>query len=86
MAGTVTLVYCHRRNGVEAQLTRILHRHLKEVISSQRVHLAHEHTLEVVLLQAPGDRMRKIANALISCKGVKNGRLYVCSEILPPIF
>jgi CopG family transcriptional regulator, nickel-responsive regulator len=86
MAATVSLIYNHRRAGVDGRLTRIQHRHLKEVISIQRVHLAHHHTLEVVLLQAPGDRLKEIADELIACKGVKSGRLYVCSEILPPIY
>ena len=85
MAATVSLIYSHRRAGVEARLTRIQHAFLKEIISIQRVHLAHDHTLEVVLLQAPGERLKAVADALIACKGVKNGRLYICSEILPPL-
>ena len=85
MAATVSLIYRHRKPGVEDRLSRIQHRYLKEIISIQRVHLAHDHTLEVVLLQAPGRRLKKIADELLACKGVKNGRLYVCSEILPPL-
>jgi len=85
LAGTVTLTYSHARHGVEAALTRIQHRYLKEVISTQRVHLAHGHTLEVLLLQAPGKILRRIADELLACKGVSNGQLYICSEILPPL-
>ena len=85
LAGTVTLTYSHTRRGVEATLTRIQHRYLKEVVSIQRVHLAHGHTLEVILLQAPGTILRKIADELLACKGVTNGQLYVCSEVLPPL-
>lgn len=85
LAGTVTLTYSHARRGVEAALTRIQHRYLKEVVSAQRVHLSHGHTLEVVLLQAPGKVLRRIAEELIACKGVSNGQLYVCSEVLPPL-
>lgn len=85
LAGTVTLTYSHARRGVEAALTRIQHRHLKEVVSAQRVHLSHGNTLEVVLLQAPGKVLRRIAEELIACKGVSNGQLYVCSEVLPPL-
>lgn len=85
LAGTVTLTYSHAKRGVEAALTRIQHRHLKEVVSTQRVHLAHGNTLEVVLLQAPGKVLRRIADELIGCKGVTNGQLYICSEVLPPL-
>ncbi len=85
LAGTVTLTYSHAKRGVEAALTRIQHRYLKEVVSTQRVHLAHGNTLEVVLLQAPGKILRRIADELLACKGVTNGQLYVCSEVLPPL-
>ncbi len=85
LAGTVTLTYSHAKRGVEAALTRIQHAHLKEVVSTQRVHLAHGNTLEVVLLQAPGKILRQIADQLLACKGVTNGQLYVCSEVLPPL-
>lgn len=86
LAGTVTLTYSHAKRGVEAALTRIQHRHLKEVrLSTQRVHLAHGNTLEVVLLQAPGKVLRRIADELIGCKGVTDGQLYICSEVLPPL-
>lgn len=85
LAGTVTLTYSHARRGVEAALTRIQHRYLKEVVSTQRVHLANGHTLEVVLLQSPGKTLRRIADELLACKGVTNGQLYICSEVLPPL-
>ena len=85
LAGTVTLTYSHARRGVEAALTRIQHRYLKEVVSTQRVHLANGYTLEVVLLQSPGRTLRRIADELLACKGVTNGQLYICSEVLPPL-
>ena len=85
LAGTVTLTYSHAKRGVEAALTRIQHRYLKEVVSTQRVHLAHGNTLEVVLLQAPGKVLCRIADELIGCKGVTNGQLYICSAVLPPL-
>lgn len=85
LAGTVTLTYRHEKRGVEAALTKIQHRYLKETVSSQRVHLAHGNTLEVVLLQAPGQTLQRIAEEMLACKGVTNGQLYVCSEVLPPL-
>lgn len=84
-AGTVTLTYRHEKRGVEAVLTSIQHKYLKEVVSTQRVHLAHGNTLEVALLQAPRKTLRKIAEEMLACKGVTNGQLYICSEVLPPL-
>jgi CopG family nickel-responsive transcriptional regulator len=84
-AGTITLTYRHEKRGVEAALTTIQHKYLKEVVSIQRVHLSHGNTLEVALLQAPRKTLRKIADEMLACKGVTNGQLYVCSEVLPPL-
>lgn len=86
MAGTITLIYDHAKPGLQSRLTKIEHRYLKEIISSQHVHLENHHSLEVILVQAPGIRLKLIADELIACKGVKHGYLNVSSTILPPIY
>ena len=86
MAGTITLIYDHAKNGLQSRLMKIQHHYLKEIISSQHVHLEHHHSLEVLLVQGPGFRLKKIADALITCRGVKHGYLNVTSTILPPIY
>lgn len=85
LAGTITLIYDHAKAGLTTRLLNIQHRWLKEIISAQRVHLENHHTLEVLLVQGPGCRLKEIARALLSCKGVKHGYLTVTSTILPPI-
>jgi CopG family transcriptional regulator, nickel-responsive regulator len=86
MAGTITLIYDHAKSGLQGRLMRIQHRYLKEIISSQHVHLEQQHSLEVLLVQGPGFRLKRIANELITCRGVKHGYLNVTSTILPPIY
>jgi CopG family nickel-responsive transcriptional regulator len=86
MAGTITLIYDHAKNGLQTRLMKIQHKYLKEIISSQHVHLENHHSLEVILAQAPGLRLKRIADELIACKGVKHGYLNVTSTILPPIY
>ncbi len=86
MAGTITLIYDHAKNGLQSRLMKIQHQYLKEIISSQHVHLEHHHSLEVLLVQGPGYRLKRIADALITCRGVKHGYLNVTSTILPPIY
>src|SRR6188768_3963111 len=54
MAGTITLIYDHAKNGLQGRLMRIQHMYLKEIISSQHVHLEQQHSLEVLLVQGPG--------------------------------
>lgn len=86
MAGTITLIYDHAKPGLQARLMKIQHKYLREIISSQHVHLEHHHSLEVLLVQGPGFRLKRIADELITCKGVKHGYLNVTSTVLPPIY
>ena len=86
MAGTITLIYDHAKAGLQSRLMKIQHKYLKEIISSQHVHLEQHHSLEVLLVQGPGVRLKRIADELITCRGVKHGYLNVTSTILPPIY
>jgi CopG family nickel-responsive transcriptional regulator len=86
MAGTITLIYDHEKPGLQSRLMKIQHNYLKEIISSQHVHLEQHHSLEVLLVQGPGFRLKRIADELITCKGVKHGYLNVTSTKLPPIY
>lgn len=86
MAGTITLIYDHEKVGLQSRLMKIQHNFLKEIISSQHVHLEQHHSLEVLLVQGPGFRLKRIADELITCKGVKHGYLNVTSTKLPPLY
>jgi CopG family nickel-responsive transcriptional regulator len=86
LAATITLIYDHSKPGLQSRLIKIQHQYLKEIITSQHVHLENNHSLEVILAQAPGERLKQIADQLIACKGVKHGHLNVTSTLLPPIY
>lgn len=85
MTGTITLFYDHATPGLQKALADLQHRHVDEVISSLHVHLMHEHTLEVILVQGPARRLRHIADALATRRGVITGRLQLVTVILPPL-
>lgn len=85
MAGVITLFYAHSRPGLPAKLARIQRDHIAEVISSLHVQLENDDTMEVILVQGPAKKLRKIADNLITCKGVKTGNLNLTTAILPPI-
>lgn len=85
MAGTITLFYDESRPGLLQQLASIQRDHINEVISSQHILLEDNHTMEVILVQGPANRLKLIADDLITCKGVKSGRLVMMSILLPPI-
>lgn len=85
MAGTITLFYDESKPGLLQQLASIEREHINEVISSQHILLEQNHTMEVILVQGPARRLKLIADKLITCKGVKSGRLVMMSMLMPPI-
>jgi CopG family nickel-responsive transcriptional regulator len=77
IAGTITLVYDHHKPHVQATLTDIQHDHYEIIISTIHVHLDHHNCLEVLVVRGKAGVIKKIADELISAKGVKHGKLTV---------
>ena len=63
IAGTITLIYDHHKPHLQATLTGIQH--------------DHHNCLEVLLVRGNAALIRKIADELISARGVKHGKLTV---------
>jgi len=80
VVGTVTLVYDHHVRMLSERLTDMQHEHYHSVLSTLHVHLDHDHCLEVLVLRGKAAAVRKMADALISTKGVKHGRLTITSS------
>jgi CopG family transcriptional regulator, nickel-responsive regulator len=79
IAGTITLVYDHHKQHVQAALTDIQHDHHEVIISTLHVHLDHHNCLEVLVVRGKAALVKKIADELIAAKGVKHGKLTVTS-------
>jgi CopG family nickel-responsive transcriptional regulator len=77
IAGTITLVYDHHKQHVQATLTDIQHDHHDAIITTTHVHLDHHNCLEVLVVRGQAAVVKKIADELISSKGVKHGKLSV---------
>ncbi len=80
VVGTVTLVYDHHVRMLEEKLTEIQHEAFHNVLSTLHVHLDHDHCLEVLILKGKSAAVRKLAEVLISTKGVKHGRLTITTS------
>lgn len=85
MAGTITLFYDETKVGLNQQISAIQRENIAEVISSQHILLENNHTMEVMIVQGPAKTLKFIADQLITCKGVKSGRLVLTSTIIPPL-
>ena len=75
VVGTVTLVYNHHVRMLNEKLTDMQHDHHRNILSTMHVHLDHDNCLEVLVVKGKAKNVQKIADGLISTKGVKHGRL-----------
>lgn len=75
VVGTVTLVYDHHVRMLSEKLTNIQHDFHHNILSTLHVHLDHDNCLEVLIVKGKAKDVQKVADALISTKGVKHGRL-----------
>ncbi|HWQ57087.1 MAG TPA: nickel-responsive transcriptional regulator NikR [Bryobacteraceae bacterium] len=80
VVGTVTLVYDHHVRLLNEKLTSLQHDHHRAILSTLHVHLDHDHCLEVLVVKGRAAEVQQIADALISTKGVKHGRLTITTS------
>ncbi len=78
--GALHLLYNHHKRELSDQITSVQHDLHHLIISSTHVHLDHDNCLEVVLLRGHSSELRRLANRLLTLKGVNHGQLYLTSR------
>ena len=71
----VVLVYDHHSTKLIDRLTDLQHSHILQTISSMHIHLDEHDCLEVIVLRGRVGEINKMAEGIISLKGVKLGRI-----------
>jgi len=79
VVGSVTLIYDHHTRLLPEKLGDLQHESHAIVVSTLHVHLDHDRCLEVVVLRGKSRDVKKLADRLISTKGVQHGRLVMSS-------
>ena len=79
VAGSLTLVYDHHVRQLSEKLLDMQHDHHQTILSTMHVHMDHDNCLEVLVLKGKADAVHRLANALLSTKGVKHGKLTITS-------
>lgn len=79
VAGAITLIYDHHRKDLLNRITDIQHDSQRVIISTQHIHLDHDNCLEIVAVRGKPVEVRRLADTLISIKGVKHGTLSMSS-------
>ncbi|WP_455379614.1 nickel-responsive transcriptional regulator NikR [Petrachloros mirabilis] len=72
---TITFVYDHHVRNLTGKLTQIQHDFQGNILAGMHVHLDHDHCLEVLVVKGKIPQIRGVADALVSVKGVKHGKL-----------
>lgn len=72
---TINIVYDHRKRDLPNSLIRSQHKHHHFVSSVLHTHLDENNCLEVAVVKGKPTIIKKIADKLISTKGVKFGKL-----------
>ena len=71
----VCLVYDHHSTKLMEKLTDLQHSHLLQTICSMHIHLDAHDCMEVVVLRGCVGEINKVAENIVSQKGVKLGRI-----------
>ncbi len=80
VVGTVTLVYDHHVRMLNDKLTDMQHENFHHILSTLHVHLDHDNCLEVLVVRGQASKVKTLAGALISTKGVKHGRIAITTS------
>lgn len=74
---SLTLVYDHHARELTDKMATLQHNHHDLVISVLHVHVSHDDCMEVIAMQGKASQVRHLADALLSLKGVKHGKLFI---------
>jgi CopG family nickel-responsive transcriptional regulator len=75
--GSLTLVYDHHARELSERMGEIQHERHGLVVSVLHVHISHDDCMELIALRGKARDIRELANALLSLKGVKHGKLFL---------
>lgn len=77
--GSLTILYDHEKRGLVDRLIDLQHERYANILSSMHVHIDERNCIEVLVIKGPPDEVKKISDKLLSCKGVKHGKLVMTS-------
>jgi len=79
VAGAIVLVYDHHKRELQRKSTQVQHDFHHLILSVQHVHLDHDHCLETIAVKGKANELRKLADSLITLKGITHGKLVMTS-------
>lgn len=77
----VCLVYDHHSTRVMHALTSLQHSHLLQTICTMHIHLDRHDCMEIVVLKGPVGEINRMAENMLSQKGVKLGKVNLIAPL-----
>ena len=77
--GIITFVYDHHKREIEKTLNNIQHDFYKSIVFTSHVHIDHDNCMEIVVVKDKAGRSKKLADKILSFKGVKHGKFVMTS-------
>lgn len=75
--GSLTLVYDHHASNLLTEMSEIQHDYHDLILSVMHIHVSRDDCMEMIALRGTVAAIVKLANRLLSLKGVKNGKLFL---------
>jgi len=73
--GSLTILYDHESRGLLEKLLKIQHARHENIISTMHMHIDERNCMEILAVKGYPNEIRELADKIMSCKGVKHGRL-----------
>ncbi|MBS7539079.1 nickel-responsive transcriptional regulator NikR [Ancylobacter lacus] len=74
---TLSYVYDHEKRELARRLTQVQHGHHDLAVASMHVHLDHDTCLEVAVLRGPAGALSRLADSVVTQRGVRHGHLHM---------
>lgn len=75
--GSLTLVYDHHARNLSQEMAELQHDFHELILSVMHLHVSHDDCMEIIALRGVVSEIVKLANGLLSLKGIKNGKLFL---------
>lgn len=75
--GSLTLVYNHHARNLSQEMAELQHNFHELILSVMHLHVSHDDCMEVIALRGVVSEIVKLADGLLSLKGIKNGKLFL---------
>ena len=79
VVATLSIIYDHSARQLAQELVGLQHEDHHAILCSQHVHLDHHDCLEVIVMRGRASQLRRMADAIVSTRGVKAGQLTLMS-------